>query len=572
MKLILKIAVAFVLVLGVSSCGILGIHFKVKNPKRAGKYPKFKQEAILLGEMNQYRSVFDVTFYDIDIKVMPDDKMLSGVVEIHATATADFDSLQIDLDNQFDIHSIRMGGSTDELHYAREERAVFVKMPREMQQGTAFSLSVSYSGKPHKAKKPPWKGGFVWEKDKNKKPWIGVACESDGSSLWWPLKDHTGDEPDSVAMHITCPSEVMGVSNGRFRGKTAAPEANWSTYHWFTSYPINTYNITLYVGDFKLLHDSFKNEGRMLDLDHYVLSYNFEKAKVHFRQLHDQLRYFEQVFGEYPWYEDGFKLVESPYAGMEHQSAIAYGQGYKNGPMQDFDYIILHESAHEWWGNSVSAFDLADVWIHEGFATYAEALYVEHTQGKSAYLNYLLFQRWMIKNKRPVVGPLGRRYFDYKDSDAYVKGSWVLHTLRSEIDDDTLFFDIIKTFAARYREKVITSQEFIDLVNEKTGTDYSWFFKQFLNDRRAPILEYNVAKDGNFYYRWSDTNQDTDFQMSVKVVGNDKVVTIQPTFQVQQMPNPFGAVDELTFNNRYKYFGIKENKRLKMSPAADPNF
>ena len=476
---------------------------------------------------------------------------------MNATALSDFDTLQLDLYPNMKLDKISFEGK--DISFGRKYGAVYVNMSRKIKTGEKFSLAISYEGKPHAAKKAPWDGGFVWKKDKEKNPWIGIACETEGASLWWPCKDVTNDEPDSVAINITVAKDLVVVCNGTLVG-ISNPDQQYSTYKWFVSYPINLYDVTLYIGKFKLLADSLKMpSGKTLPINHYVLPINYEKAKVHLAQAKDQIAFYEKTFGEYPWYRDGYKLVESPYEGMEHQSAIAYGNGYKQG-YNGFDYIILHESAHEWWGNSVSASDFADVWLQEGFATYAEALYVESTKGKNAYYNYMLVYRLFIANKYPVVGPTGVRYFDYRNNDCYQKGAWVLHTLRTQIANDTLFFNILKSFQRKYKMKTVTSQDFINLVNEKTGEDYTWLFNQYLYKREAPFLEYYWDR-ADFFYRWEYT--DATFKMPAEIALDGLIkITLKPTDKIQKIQIDGKAYKEISFNNYTELFGIKENKKL----------
>jgi aminopeptidase N len=558
-----SIAALVILALIFSGCGLYGIHFHLKNPRKAGKYPKVTQKDKLRGELTKYRSCYDVKHYALNITVDNEKKYIKGYVNIHAEATAVFDTLQVDLYPGMKINSIEYKGQ--KLVYKRKEGAVFIGMPAAVSKGEKIMLRVDYEGMPRIAPKPPWNGGFVWKEDKNKRPWIGVACEGLGASLWWPCKDHLSDEPDSTAINITVKKGLMCVSNGRLRDSISAGDQ--TTYKWFVSYPINTYNITLYIGDLKLLHDTYTSKltGKTLDLDHYVLPYNYEIAKTHFQQLKKHLDFYEKYFGEYPWHRDGFKFVESPYAGMEHQSAIAYGNGYKNGN-DGFDYIVLHEAAHEWWGNSVTNLDYADIWIHEGFATHCEALYVEQDRGKQAYINYLLFQRWFIKNERPVVGPTGRNYFNYKDSDPYMKGTWILHTLRTTIDNDPLYFDILRSFYQQYKGKQVTSQDFIDLVNSKTGKDYTGFFKQYLYTRKVPVLEYYLDKEGNLAYRWKET--DGSFTIPVQArIGNSSMI-IYPAGEVKVSKIDIAGTDaEVTFSTEKALFIVKEVKRKKLKEA-----
>ena len=343
-----------------------------------------------------------------------------------------------------------------------------------------------------------------------------------------------------MRLHYTVPKTLVAVGNGQLEKREESGDR--ASFHWFVSYPINTYNVTLYVGNFQLLEDAYTGiNGQQLALNHYVLPENFQKAKTHFKQLHAILKVFERRFGEYPWYRDGFRLVESPYAGMEHQTAIAYGNGYKNDLDEDTDYILLHETAHEWWGNSITAKDLADVWIQEGFATYAEALYMEAMGGEIAYQEHLFLNRIFIKNKYPVVGVKDRRWFHHKkSSDAYVKGSWILHSLRNQIEDDTLFFDIIKSFYQTYQYQLVASQDFIELVNGKTGKDYGWFFQQYLYQRQAPELAWYLSKDGIFYYQWTNVIPEFDqFKVELRVL--NAWIPLTPSNELQKVEIPMDA-------------------------------
>ncbi len=539
-----------------SSCGLFGVHVKVYNPKKAGAYPKETKQNTLLARDSRFRNCFDVYHNTLNVEVFPSKKFISGKVILSAKAVNDFDTLQIDLYKNMNILGIESENKS--LYYTREEGAVFVKMARKILKDELFSITITYEGKPIAAKRPPWDGGFVWKKDKEGNPWIGIACESEGSSMWWPSKDIMSDEADSTDILITVPKNLMAVSNGVL--KDSISKDGKSTFHWHISYPINNYNVTLYVGNFKLLHDSYASliTWKPLQLNHYVLPYNFEKAKFHFQQVKKYIAFYEKMFGPYPWQKDGFKLVESPYAGMEHQSAIAYGNGYNNDFQGLFDYIILHETAHEWWGNSVTAADLADGWIHEGFASYCEALYVESILGHEAYLDYMNYQRIGILNKRPVVRKRDIRYFDYHDEDIYNKGSWVLHTLRNTIGNDSLFLDILKTFRIENNQKQIFSETFIDFVNKKTGKDYNWFFKQYLFKREAPILEF-CWTNNTLYFRW--TNTDPNFILPIKIRIRDKTIDLFPTSKIQKFELN-SSLPEFYDNSDELYYGTKINKKL----------
>ena len=544
----------------IQSCAIVGIHFQVHNPKRPGKMPKFAQDVVLLGEMTRYRDCFDVYYYDLSVNIDPSEKSLDGSVEIYATALTDIDTLQLDLHENFDITRLTEHEKGNEMTYKREERAVFI--PVNLTRGERFCLKIDYIGKPLIAKKPPWKGGFVWKKDKEGKPWIGVACESEGASVWWPLKDHTSDEPDSMRMHFTVPRNLMAVSNGQLEG--TVEQGSCTTFNWFVSSPINTYNVTVYAGDFRLISDEYTGiNGQKLALDYYVLDRNYEKAKTHFKQVLPILKVYEEKFGEYPWYRDGFKLVESPYAGMEHQTAIAYGNKYKNDADPSTDYIILHEAAHEWWGNSVTARDFSDVWLQEGFATYAEALYFEEMSGEKGFNNHIFFIKIFIKNKYPLVGVKDRRWFHYrKSSDVYFKGAWILQTLRMQLNNDNLFFDIIRTFAEKYKYQLVESKDFIDLVNQKTNSDYNWFFDLYLYENCSPELEYNLVNPGRLYYRWNRVSPEFN-KLTVRLQCNDKIFTLTPTDQVQRIdlqPDHYGNYNFMFY--RDILFAVKRNNHL----------
>lgn len=549
-----------------SSCGIFGIHFNVHNPRKPGKYPKFSKETILLGENTTIRKNFDVTFYDLDIALDPGKQSLSGWVEIKAIANENIDSVQIDLDQPLLIDELRWQTREGQLlTYSRNYRAVYVKLPKRTAKKNVFSLHIKYHGKPVIARKPPWDGGLVWKKDKQKKHWAGVACEGEGASTWFPCKDHTSDEPDSARMCFSIPDTTLTVvSNGVFTGSSI--KNNLKSFCWKVSYPINLYNITFYLGDFAKIEDTYTGiNGKKLLLNYYVLKPNASFATEHFKQVKKHIRIYEELYGEYSWYRDGFKLIESPYAGMEHQTAIAYGNGYKNDLNGKDDYILLHETGHEWFGNAITAEDLADVWLQEGITTYGEFLYLEKAHSSDEAYSHLSFYRMMIKNKRPLVGPAGRRYFDYHDGDVYVKGAWMLHSLRTNIANDSLFFAVLKTFYAENKLKVTNSQTFIQTVNRITGKDYNWFFNQYLYKNKVPFLEYYRSEDGTLYYRWTDVGEDFNKQrITVEFKPTNESYNIYPGTSVKklQRSQPGNSTDLMYFSEYKTLFGVKKNKKL----------
>jgi len=534
----------------ITSCSLIGVNTKRDAPKRADKYPIFTQKDSLKGYLNENRTCFDVNYYNLDIEFDIPNKSIKGFVDIHFTALRDLTKIQLDLYENMSISKIEF--ENDTLSYTRQFDAFFVQFNREVKKDEQIKLTVFYNGQPQKAKKAPWDGGFVWKKDEAKKPWISVACELDGASLWWPLKDHLSDEPDSTQMSFTIPQGLFCVSNGhlikrQLRGK------DQETFTWKVVNPINHYNISFYIGDYRTFQIPYKKADTTHQLTYYVLPQNVDKAKSHFKQANEMLHFYEETFGDYEWFSDGYKLIESPFAGMEHQSAIAYGNKYKNN-YNGFDYIILHESAHEWWGNSVSVGDFADIWLHEGFATYSEALFVEATQGYSKYLSYVYLQSISIKNKKPMVGPRDVKYWTYKDSDPYVKGSLTLHSLRSTINNDAVFFDIFKTFYNENKRKIVTSSDFIELVNRKTNDDYTWFFNQFLLNRKPAKYIYSLVYSKEkqtvvLYHKW--INVADDFKMPIDVYFGSTLTRVYPTSKAQEVPLPKNTekfnVDKLNF-------------------------
>jgi len=467
------------------------------------------------------------------IEVDPENKTIVGSNSIYYKVINDFNKLQIDLFENMQIDSIIHKNTT--LRFEREANAVFVSFPKLQPIGATGLIKVHYSGKPIVAKRPPWDGGFIWKKDKNGNDWVTVTCEGTGASLWWPNKDHLSDEPDSMKMSFLVPSALYCVSNGQLRSKKEINDQQ-TLFEWFVSYPINNYNVTLNIGNYKVISDQYVGKQRTLDLDYYVLPYNVEKAKFHFKQVQPMLECFEHYLGEYPFWNDGYALVETPYWGMEHQGAIAYGNKFKNN-IEGFDFIIVHESAHEWWGNSVSCADHGEMWIHETFATYCEALYIEYFEGFDQSVAYLQKQSKMIMNREPVLGPLGVNFNKWRGADMYYKGAWMLHTIRSVIDDDSLWFSIIYGLSTDHKISIINTEQIIDYFNKKAGKDLTPIFNQYLMHPKLPAITLYLKEKGEklvVKYIW-DADVD-DFNMPIKVTGTDgKYVFIYPTTEYQEI-------------------------------------
>lgn len=469
--------------------------------------PLYTRKDSLRGALRPERTCFDVYFYDLKVKIIPKGKKIEGENKIYFHVVNPTNRIQIDLFDIYTIHRISMENTP--LKYTREFNALFIDFPFELNSGN-YVITINYSGKPDVAKRPPWQGGFVWKKDRNGHVWAGVACEHLGASSWWPNKDHLSDEPDSMKITLEVPSGYTAVSNGFLRNST---DLNKKTkqFEWFVNYPINNYNVTFYLGKFSYFTDTMKIGDDDLLMKYYVLPYNLEKAEDHFKQSEKVVDFYSRVFGEYPFIKDGFGLVESPYEGMEHQTAIAYGNSYSNTKhnlyrKKEFDYIIVHEAAHEWWGNAVSSADMADIWLHEGFATYAELLFIEDMYGKEEYDFEMNDKRKFIYNFWPVVENYHVNENSFASNDVYTKGAMILHTLRCTINDDSLFFGIVKNFFEQNKYKIITSAQFISFVNESTQKDFTAFFDKYLLDTELPVLAYKLKynSDGKllFTYWW----------------------------------------------------------------------
>jgi aminopeptidase N len=501
----------------------------------------FSHADTLRGMLTPERTCYDVRYYHLDVRVDPDRKWISGSNLIRFTVVQPFTRMQIDLFSNMIIRDIALDGR-ESLPFERDGHAVFVSMPAELPAGTGHSMTITYEGEPVTAVRPPWDGGFIWTTDELGNPWVAVACQGTGASLWWPNKDHQSDEPDSMLISITVPPGLQDVSNGRFRGVSKASDG-WERYDWFVSYPINNYNVTVNIGSFDHFSDVYSRADGPLSLDYYVMPYNREKAEEQFLQVKPMLGCFEQYFGPYPFAADGFKLVETPYLGMEHQGAVAYGNQYMNGyagtvqsavgPASEiglgFDFIIIHESAHEWWGNSVTAADIADMWIHESFAAYAEALYVECRWGREAALDYVNAKTRSIRNDKPMVGT--HNVHQSGSGDMYNKGQAVLNTLRSVINNDSLWFSMLRGIAATFAMRTISGEDIVAYVNRVTGDDYSGFFNQYFRHTRIPVLEAYAVRQGKsttLRYRWiADV---PGFSMPVKVTtGEGGFGFIHPT-------------------------------------------
>lgn len=528
---------------------------------------EFSLSDSLRGSLSSYRSCYDVYYYDLNVTI--DDKnkeLINSYNDFYITSLEDFDNIQIDLFSNLEINSIVFNET--KLNFKRKFNAVFIDFSEIIKKGENVKFRVNYDGKPREAVNPPWDGGFSWDYDKNKNPWIGVSCQGLGASSWWPCKDHQSDEPDSMRITCTVRSPLKVVSNGKLisnkSGYDLKLKSKVNTSSWFVSYPINNYNVTLCAADYAHFSDYYLSYSDTLFLDYYVLTYNETKAKEHFKQVKPMLECFEEYFGQYPFINDGFSLVETPYLGMEHQSAIAYGNNYLpgyNGNKNfiaglDFDYIIVHETGHEWWGNSITTNDIADMWIHEGFCTYSEVIYVECMYGYETMLEYVNNQKRFVRNDKPIVGPYN---VNKKGSnDMYQKGSLMLHTLRNLINDDELWFSILKGISIDFKYKVLDGKDIIEYINRKVDFNLSLFFNQYLFNSKIPIFEYKIQKEGREYvllYRW---NAIKDFDMKLLINDGEKNIWISPNSEWKEYT--IGNIDIKNFSIRDDLFYVDTKK------------
>lgn len=474
----------------------------------------------LRGTITPERAWWDVTKYDLTVQFDFNKRALTGHNIIsYKIVSSPAKEMQIDLQVGLDIDSAVMKGQR--LDFRRDGNAYFVKVPAGLQSGAIEQLLVYYHGIPRPALRPPWDGGVIWQKDKNGNPWISVACQGLGASVWYPCKDHQSDEPDSASITMIVPDSLTAIANGRLRSKTQNNDGTTS-YTWAVVNPINNYNIIPYIGKYVHWHEYYNGEKGKLDCDYWVLEYNLEKAKTQFKQAIQMLHCFEHWFGPYPFYEDGYKLVEAPHLGMEHQSAVAYGNEFENGYRGTdlsetgwglkWDFIIVHESGHEWFGNNITTKDVADMWIHEGFTNYSETIFTTCEYGKEAGNEYVIGTRKRIQNDIPIEGPYGVN--QEGSGDMYYKGGNLVHTIRQVMNNDSLFRQLLRGLNKTFYHQTVTAKQVENYINKTSDIDFSKVFDQYVRTTQIPVLEYKI-KGNKLQYRW--TNCVKGFNMPVKV-------------------------------------------------------
>ena len=516
----------------------------------------FTHEDSLRGTYGPSRNWWDVLKYDLHVKFNIEDSTISGYNVISIKPIKKNPGyLQLDLQYPMQIDSIHLrnhklvndktNGQTAEeviqsLTFTQSNNgkgnSYLVQVPEihlPRQYPYTF-ITVYYHGKPRAAVRPPWDGGLIWKKDKNNNPWVSIACQGLGASVWYPCKDHQSDEPDSAEMHITIPDSLVCVGNGHFRGKINNGDGT-ATYDWAVVNPINNYNIIPYIGKYVHFGEEYAGEKAKLDMDYWVLDYNLDKAKEQFKDAPRMMKAFEHWFGPYPFYEDGYKLVEAPHLGMEHQSATAYGNGFKNGYRGSdlsgsgwglkWDFIIVHESGHEWFANNITSKDIADMWIHESFTNYSETLFTDYWYGKEAGNAYVQGTRKKISNDIPIIGPYNVN--QEGSGDMYYKGGNMIHMIRQIINDDEKFRQILRGLNKTFYHQTVTTKQIEDYISKQSKHNFSKLFDQYLRTTQIPVLEYKV--DGyKLSYRY--TNCVKGFDLPLKI-----------TFKTEQWIKPTEA-------------------------------
>lgn len=541
------------------SLGLTIIPFLASAQLMVKDKPAFSRADSLRGTLTPLRTCYDIQYYHLDVQVDIDQKFIEGSNLFRFEATEDFNKLQFELFDNLKIEKITYHGQ--DIPYTREFNSVFVTFPQDIPKGSIDSMQVFYSGHPQVAARAPWDGGFVFTKDSNGKPWVATACQGLGASVWWPNKDHQSDEVDSMLISVRVPEGLINVSNGRLRQKTT--KNGYTQFDWFVSNPINNYGVSLNIGDYVNFTDTYDGEKGPLDLSYWVLRENESKAREFFpKNVIPMLKAFEHWFGPYPFYEDSYKLIDAPYNGMEHQSAVTYGNGYANGYRgrdasgtgwgMKFDFIIVHESGHEWFGNNITSNDLADMWIHEGFTNYSESLFIDYNYGKEAGLEYVHGIRSGIQNDSPIQGPY---HVNQEGSgDMYPKGGVLLNMVRTIINDDEKWRAILRGLNETFYHQTVDYEDVVAYIVKASGQDLAPVFAQYVKHPNIPTLEFRFT-EGQVACRWiADV---ADFSMPVKIrAKGGKYAFITPTRTWTQVSTPGITKDNLEVDTFNYYIGV----------------
>lgn len=511
----------------------------------------------LRGSITPERAWWDVISYNIGITPDFNNRSIEGKNEIKFKVITQGKVMQIDLQHPMEIFKVYW--QDKELTTTRVENVYYITFPSELNTGNIETVSIAFNGKPQVANNPPWDGGWIFKKDKLGRPWMSVACQGLGASVWYPCKDHQSDEPDNASISVTVPDTLVAVANGRLVELNNS-NAGMITYKWTVTNPINNYNIVPYIGKYVNWEETYQGEKGPLACSYWVLDYNETKARKQFEQGAQTLKAMEHWFGPYPFYEDGYKLVESPHLGMEHQSAVAYGNGYINGYKgQDlsstgwglkWDYIIVHESGHEWFGNNITTKDIADMWVHEGFTDYSETLFTEYYYGKEAGATYVRGLRKNILNDKPLIGQYGVN--QEGSGDMYYKGANLVHTIRQIINDDNKFRSILRGLNQEFYHQTVSTKQVENYLSSQSGKDLSRVFDQYLRTIDIPVLELK-AEGSSIKYKWR--NCVAGFNMPVKLTNGQ---WLYPTTQWQKTKTEGKAAKGLTADQNF-YISVKRS-------------
>ncbi len=506
---------------------------------------RYTYEDTLRGSITKYRQGWDVLRYDLQVAVDIENKAISGNNKITYYESLPVREMQIDLQQPLTIDSI-IGENGTQLTFRQLGNAWLVRLKPEgamikFLPGTRW-LQVYYHGIPKVAVRPPWDGGLIWRKDSLNNPFIATACQGLGASVWWPCKDHQSDEPDrGMTIKLIAPDTLCAISNGRLQNVSPSAKGT-KTWTWLVTNPINNYDVTMNIGKYSHWSDTLMGVAGKLDMDYWVLDYNLDKAKKQFSQAKLMLRSFEYWFGKYPFYDDSYKLIEAPFLGMEHQSGVAYGNKFANGYLGNdlsgtgwglkWDFIIVHESGHEWFGNNITTKDVADMWVHEGFTNYSETLFTETYYGKEAANEYNYGTRKKIKNEGKIIGPYGVN--EEGSGDMYYKGGNLLHLIRHSIDNDTLFRSILVGLNTKFYHATVSTKQVEDYISTESNMDFSKVFDQYLRTTQIPVLEfYTTGKGRTIHYHWS--NCINGFNLSFVLHNGDQSLRINPTTEWKKL-------------------------------------
>ena len=514
----------------------------------------FSKQDTLRGSITPERVWWDLLHYNLDFKVSPSSKSIEGSNLIRYEVLSQNQLMQIDLQPPMEITAVLENNK--ELNYKRDGNVYYIQLKKNQQIGTINEIIIHFKGAPKISNNPPWDDGFTWEKDNNGTDFIATSCQGGGSSIWWPSKDHMYDEPDQgIELSITAPKHLISVANGRLI-QTKENSNKTNTTSWKVVNPINNYGVNINIGDYVHFTEKYKGKKGVLDCDYYVVSYNLEKAKKQFKEVSRTIEAFEHWFGPYPFYEDSYKLVEVPYLGMEHQSSVTYGNGYQNGYKGidlsgtgwglKFDFIIVHESGHEWFANNITNIDIADMWIHESFTAYSENLFLDYHFGTEASNAYVTGTRKKILNDKPIIGN-----YDVNNSgssDMYYKGANMLHTLRQIIDNDEKWRSILVGLNKDFYHQTVTTKQIEDYIDKFFKIDLKPFFDQYLRTIKIPTLEYKLEHN-NIFYRWS--NIVDGFSIPVNVFINSNSEWIKPTSRWKKLSSDININSFSVDNNFY---------------------